>query len=881
MEIREGGLSPYRAENTPTPDTKEAKLVSVTSDGWLTFMPVTVSGPRRITLAYNDATVTAEIYIKPFMRDWILVGLAEGTAGYNTVSGNMEGLNGSGAEEDLYKEGRIAFFAKGQILGKWLLTMAYDSAKGRGETANSSLFQTIDPNTYYTLYGDASQQQYDAASARKLYLKIERDQFYAMFGDYDTGLSITELTRYSRRLNGIKSEMQGKNTEFNVFASQTNQAFVKDELLGDGTSGLYHLSRKKIVLNSEKILIEVRDRFRSEIVISTRVLTRFTDYSIDYESGTIFFKEPVQSKDENFNPIYIVVEYESNDSQDENWSYGGRGGVKFFNDRIKAGVSYIHEGQTGGSGNLYGVDATVAITESTRLRGEYAATNTEFSGTKKDDSAYLAELSHRSKHFDGRLYVREQGERFGLGQQNGSETGTRKLGAEGAYRLSDTFSLTGQGYRQYNLATSAERDLVEAQATLSHSNYKISAGIRQATDTMGDGSTNRSLQLTSGASTKLYNDRLGLRLTHDQSIGNNNNNPDFPTRTILGADFMFSKSLTFFADQEFAQGNREDAYNTRLGMKATPWKGGAITSSMSQQMSENNDRMFANVGLLQKWEVTEKLSLDAGLDRTQTVKHSGNPQFNTNVPPASGGEDFTAISLGSTYKETKWSWTNRLEYRTSANEDKWGGFSGFIVEAKEGLGLSARLQIFSTETNTGDKINSDLRLGLAYRPKASRWIILDRLDLLLDRDNTTGTRFDSWRIVNNINANCKLNDKTQMSLQYGAKYVFDTIDNRDYSGYTDLFGLEGRYDLTKKWDLGIRGSILHSWNSAVFDYSSGLSIGYNIMQNAWVSLGYNFFGFTDKDFSAADYTAQGPYLRFRFKFDQNSVKDAAKWLNQS
>ena len=41
------------------------------------------------------------------------------------------------------------------------------------------------------------------------------------------------------------------------------------------------------------------------------------------------------------------------------------------------------------------------------------------------------------------------------------------------------------------------------------------------------------------------------------------------------------------------------------------------------------------------------------------------------------------------------------------------------------------------------------------------------------------------------------------------------------------------------------------------------------MQNAWVSLGYNLLGFQDEDFSAADYTAQGPFVRFRIKFDQD------------
>ncbi len=100
-----------------------------------------------------------------------------------------------------------------------------------------------------------------------------------------------------------------------------------------------------------------------------------------------------------------------------------------------------------------------------------------------------------------------------------------------------------------------------------------------------------------------------------------------------------------------------------------------------------------------------------------------------------------------------------------------------------------------------------------------------------------------------------------------------------YSGYTDLIGIEGRYDLTKRWDIGLTAAPLHSWSADRFDYSSGASVGYNVVQNAWISLGYNFAGFKDQDFSAADYTAQGPFVKFRVKFDQDSVRDAAKYLN--
>jgi hypothetical protein len=92
--------------------------------------------------------------------------------------------------------------------------------------------------------------------------------------------------------------------------------------------------------------------------------------------------------------------------------------------------------------------------------------------------------------------------------------------------------------------------------------------------------------------------------------------------------------------------------------------------------------------------------------------------------------------------------------------------------------------------------------------------------------------YDSWRLINNLMLNYRPQKDTQISLHYGAKYVHEKIEGTGYSGYTDLIGAEGRYDVNKYWDVGLHGSILHSWKAAVFDYSGGKSVGYNVAQNA-------------------------------------------------
>jgi hypothetical protein len=208
--------------------------------------------------------------------------------------------------------------------------------------------------------------------------------------------------------------------------------------------------------------------------------------------------------------------------------------------------------------------------------------------------------------------------------------------------------------------------------------------------------------------------------------------------------------------------------------------------------------------------------------------------------------------------------------------------SGLVNEVDPRWAWSARVQAFRTSASAGsDAVRSSLRYGLVYRPPETRWILLNRLDYQLDRQSGgTVPITDSWRVVNNLLANYRPDRKLQISLQYGAKYVSDSFGGRTYTGFSDHIGFEARYDITRKWDLGLRGSLLHSWHGGQYSYSCGPSGGYNILENVWVSIGYNLWGFADRDFADAAYSSGGPYIRFRMKFDQQTVKDAAAWLNR-
>lgn len=846
----------------------------------VTLKPTTTPGDAVIRLMLEEER-EVRAWIGPDKRDWILVGIAEGTTLHRDIKGNMELASQHGLKEGYEENGRMAFYTKGYIKGDWLITASYDSQKdSQGRT--DRLHSVVDPGKYYTLYGDGSNQQYDSSTSRKLYLRIERQTFYALFGDYDTGLTQTELSRYNRTMNGFKAELKHNGYKATVFASETNQVYIKDEMLGDGTSGLYKLSRKDIVANSESVIIEVRDRFASEKIISTRRLSRYVDYEIDYTNSTIFFREPIASKDSGLNPQFIVVEYESRDVSAKDVTYGGRVSVSLPGDVAEIGVTHIHEGRGDREASLTGFDTTVKLGKSTELKAEVATTNNGIGTKRKDTTAYTASVSHRSGKVSGKVFMREEEEGFGMGQQNASEAGKKKGGFELKYDVDKKLSYTAEYYRATNTITSEDRDAGKLGLHYKEKLYTLYSGVTGVNDSKEDGTSSASYQLTIGGTRSMMNNLLKLRFEHNQSgLERFNKNTDYPTRTTFGADFELTKAITLFMAEEFTNGADQKTHTTRVGMKATPWKGAEVRSALENMYTESEERLRSNFGLKQTLQFTDKFSIDGGIDDVNTIGDEQKETFYNNYPNASATDDFTAGSIGANYIEKNWATRNRIEVRHSSAEDKVGLHSTINGEPWEAIGLALTLKRFDSESKSGVEKNQGAVAGsFVYRPLKTKLIVLNRLEYV--GEDQTGGDFEAKtrKTINNLNLNYKVNHKVQTSFQYGLKYSREQIDSRMYDGYTDLFGLEVRYDIDKKTDFSVYASTLNTHSANQHKYNRGFSIGYNVEKNIWISVGYNFSGFDDRDFDEIFYRAEGAYIKFRMKFDTDSVKDAINWLTQ-
>src|SRR5690606_6023892 len=112
-------------------------------------------------------------------RYMFLVALADLTLSSNDASGNLEPLAGDEHyDESFISEGRLAFYLKGKVKGKYLVTAQADTRErelddlfsGFLKARPTDVFRRLDPDSYYPVYGDDSTTYRDVDTQGRLYV---------------------------------------------------------------------------------------------------------------------------------------------------------------------------------------------------------------------------------------------------------------------------------------------------------------------------------------------------------------------------------------------------------------------------------------------------------------------------------------------------------------------------------------------------------------------------------------------------------------------------------------------------------------------------------------------------------------------------------------
>ncbi len=278
-------------------------------------------------------------------------------------------------------------------------------------------------------------------------------------------------------------------------------------------------------------------------------------------------------------------------------------------------------------------------------------------------------------------------------------------------------------------------------------------------------------------------------------------------------------------------------------------------------------------GLRNTFNISEGLSAVAGVEYLKAI--SGNSQPTLAVAT---GLDYTASEL--------WKGSTRLEWRkaqaTALLSSNTGLMNTVSLARKLDRNWTALARNYYATTDAGNVAGKQMQdrftVGFAYRPvDADRFDALGKLEYKLEKNGETALAGAENRkvLTASVSANWHPTRNWWLSGRVAAKSANETYNANNGSGLTSTAGkfsavmLSGRamYDITSRWDIGALASVMQGGGARQYAY--GLETGLILRRNLWLSAGYNFAGFTDKDLTGNEYTAKGPYIRLRAKFNEN------------
>lgn len=303
----------------------------------------------------------------------------------------------------VHTRGRAAFYLKGKIRGRYLLTAAADT--GEAELDNlftgfdsknpRQLLRRIDPDKYYPVYGDDSTAKEDAPTSGKFYVKLEHGDSHVMWGNFKSGIDESTYLRSERTLYGAQARYRSEATtsfgertaEAEIYAAQPGTLPQRDVLRGTGGSA-YFLKQQDISIGSESVSIQVRGAASGRVIETIR-LEAGKDYTIDYIQGVIILNKPIASsvagnatvRDENLSGdnLNLIVQYEYTPTSGDidGYSLGGRAQA-WAGDKVRFGATGLREktgtGALDADQEMLGVDVVARHSDTTYAKAEFAQT---------------------------------------------------------------------------------------------------------------------------------------------------------------------------------------------------------------------------------------------------------------------------------------------------------------------------------------------------------------------------------------------------------------------------------------------------------------------------------------------------------------------------
>lgn len=849
----------------------------VGGDGIAFIEAPTEPGTAKIKVTSGNLSKTVKIDFIPDLRPLIAAGIIEGS--FRLKNGfRVEQINSGDAFEDELRSfiksddaysisGRAAFFIKGKILGSYLLTASFDSEQDE----NRTMFRDIQPDEFYPVYGDASVKGFDAQSSGRLFVRIDKNKHYLLYGDFATMEQSNQrnLGQFNRNVTGGKVHYETDIVKANVAAVISDTRQIIEEIPALGISGPYVLKTNQIKENSEKVEIITRDRNQPDVIIDVKPMVRFLDYTIEPFTGHLFFKRPVSSMDENFNLKYIRITYEAEEKVNQFLVASSDVQAK-LTEKIEIGATAYYDANPDKKYLLYSANSAYKITENSKILAEVAGTNDEIKGS---DLGYRAEVNHQGKVINGRIFAGKTGTNFvnPFSNLGGART---EAGLRGTIKLFDKTMLQSEALYSKNDTTGSMRQgaMFNIQRDFGKS-FQAELGMRYSKDFQ---------QVTPDSSSEIGQGTVRGKLTGNmpyvkgaQLYGEYEQSLAASERKIaaLGGDYQIGSRGRAYARHEFisslqgryALNNQQQQNNTIFGIDADYMKNGRVFSEYRSRDAFDGRTTQAAMGLRNQFVVKEGLGITAGIERV----------FSIEGKPANEG---TTLTLGVDYTaNVNWKASGRIETRFAKTETMYLSTLGYAHRISNQWSFLGKNTLALSYGETQDRVLERFRAGFAYRESIlSRWNYINRYEFIYEDNNsfTEGVNRYVHLVSNHLNWNP--GDNFYLSGRYAGKYAFENSNQFESSGFMQLLGLRAIYDLSKRFDIGGSTAMLTNADLSSKEFGVGAEVGYLVAKNLRLAVGYNFLGYRDRDLNSAEFTAHGAYITLHYKFDEQEIYRVTK-----
>lgn len=860
------------------------------SAGWLVIpvRPGHEVGPGELRLASGEARKRIALRVLPTTRPLIATGV---------------GQVGVGAAPEAFG----AVTVRGSVGHETTLSVSVDSRRGQND--QDFFARGYDPSdeSRYPTFGDGSERRVLSASTQKISARVERGFDWVQMGDVETGEfgGDPRLGTYGRALTGVTGRVATGAVTWRGFGSMTDQVLAQRQVRGNGTSGPYRFGGS-VRPGTDLIAIEVRAAENAARVLSRQVLTRWSDYQIDYTTGDVLLQRPVPSTDPAGNPVFVVAMLESRSGGESRFVGGLRmeldaGRVLGLNGRATDSLAFSVMGVRDGGEVAAGFTGQDLLGTGVRVRRGVFSMNGEMLRSQRPDSVAFAGRAEASVSLlNDHARIGAEWLKVGAGFAPGTDPrlseGVQEIRAIGELRLSDAnnISLTHNRQRFDGYGMERSSTMLRSRNRLGNLPMVTEAGMTSDDDGNGAASSaigKMTLSLTPRADVWLEGARV---LADDRPI----DSPTLATRPDqmgVGASYRVFGNTRVEGSHRWVttHGDSVGSYGlSSFNVRTDAVLGGQVWGGLERADAERASHS-AVLGWNQRLSLNGGWSLDVLAERHFGLDQASLLDPTRALPFARQERDRWSAGAGIEYLPTD------SALRFSARSEVHGGIEaqGYRIDVAGDLPIGASAALLTRHDwwqdnrNTGQGMQLARRdrslLGLAMRPAQHNELnVLAKLEWRNTVNpflagNLGGAALAERRLIGATDALWAMRPGTEIGARYAMRWA-SLQDSSSALGTVSNFahfaGARLQQELRGPLSLRMDGRLLMDATGKTSRWNMAPALVAALGDRVEVEGGYRFGNLSDPDF--AQQGGRGFYATLGVRFTESVLSSAADFWRE-